>query len=88
MLDRLPTWDNLFKIKVDIESTLCPVCRMDKESMQHLLFDCINDVEVWRFVEKWWSLSLPINKSLDSMLAGFKETSNNSVVRKVLEDVF
>ncbi|KAJ9560897.1 hypothetical protein OSB04_006057 [Centaurea solstitialis] len=65
MLDKLPTRDNLIKKGMDIDSTLCSVCKMDNESMQHVLFDCINVVEVWRFVEKWWSLSLPMNKSLD-----------------------
>ncbi|KAJ9536373.1 LOW QUALITY PROTEIN: hypothetical protein OSB04_un000465 [Centaurea solstitialis] len=85
MLDKLPTRDNLIK-KAWI--SIQPFVRMDNKSMQHLLFDCINVVAIWRFVEKWWSLSLPTNKSLDSMLVGMKEASNDGVVRIVFGAVF
>lgn len=88
MMDRLPTRDNLIKLKVDLDSALCPVCGSDNESIQHMLFKCPIASEVWRFIERWWSFSIPGNRSLESMINGIKAAFNNRLDRKVLEAVF
>nr|GEY70060.1 RNA-directed DNA polymerase, eukaryota [Tanacetum cinerariifolium] len=39
-LDRLPTRDNLAKIRVIMDSSLCPICGLFPENAHHLFFGC------------------------------------------------
>lgn len=36
---------------------LCPWCRVEEESIQHLFWDCLPTRRVWEFIGKWWSVS-------------------------------
>lgn len=58
MLDKVPTRVNLCKMKMDINST---------ETIDHLLFGYLV-VEVWRFIERWWQISLHMESMLKEAL--------------------
>ena len=79
ILDRVPTRVNLHKIMLDIDSVLCRVCGSTPETIDHMLFGCSVAEEVWKFIEKWWSISLPVVKYKDSMFNGMRARYQRSV---------
>lgn len=87
MLDRVPTRDNLNKMKLDLNSLLCPVCGFTTETINHVLFDCPAAIEVWKFIERWWSISFPAVKSLESMLNGVNSTYKDKQVKEAVEAI-
>ena len=40
MIDRLPSRSYLDKIGIDLDSSLCPRCESEMESVNHALFSC------------------------------------------------
>ena len=50
--DRLPTKANLRRRQIQMNDTICPLCRSKEEEASHLFFDCPNTQPLW-----WESLS-------------------------------
>jgi len=51
--DRLPTRVNLVRRGVQLENALCPMCREDIESVQHLFCTCKVAQKVWDLCDRW-----------------------------------
>ncbi|GJT72799.1 RNA-directed DNA polymerase, eukaryota, reverse transcriptase zinc-binding domain protein [Tanacetum coccineum] len=58
-LDKLPTRNNLAKRGIIAPCSLCPICRMDIESRDHLFFRCPMAFDLIRLFSRWWSLQIP-----------------------------
>ena len=51
---RFYTNDKLFKMKIK-ESSLCDMCKIDEDSVEHMLIKCSKSRNLWRDVEIWLS---------------------------------
>ncbi|GKE03206.1 RNA-directed DNA polymerase, eukaryota, partial [Tanacetum coccineum] len=55
-LDRLPTRGNLVSRGVFLDSSLCPVCGLALEDVQHVLFRCDMAKLIFNRICRWWDL--------------------------------
>jgi len=62
--DRLPTRANLVRRGVQLGCALCPLCREDVESVQHLFCTCKVTQKVWDSCEKWMGRVTVRHKSI------------------------
>ena len=53
LADRLPTHVNLEKREIDLESSMCFLCREEKEFGSHIFFKCKVAWKVWSLCSKW-----------------------------------
>ncbi|XP_071690644.1 uncharacterized protein [Rutidosis leptorrhynchoides] len=53
---RIPTRVELDKRGVDLDSILCPLCNLHRESIEHILFHCSKSSNVWKAILQWWNL--------------------------------
>ncbi|GJW25890.1 RNA-directed DNA polymerase, eukaryota [Tanacetum coccineum] len=58
-LDKLPTRNNLAKRGIIAPCSLCPICRMDIESRDHMFFRCPIALDLIRLFSRWWSIQIP-----------------------------
>ncbi|GKD15809.1 RNA-directed DNA polymerase, eukaryota, reverse transcriptase zinc-binding domain protein [Tanacetum coccineum] len=58
-LDRLPTRINLSNRGLDIPCVLCPNCRADVETRNHLFFSCSMSLDLFRLLGRWWNIQIP-----------------------------
>ncbi|KAJ9562034.1 hypothetical protein OSB04_007194 [Centaurea solstitialis] len=68
-LERLPCRALLDKYGIDLDSTLCPRCNCEVESVQHALFSCEKVKNLWSLVGRWWNLDVSSIASLDDLLS-------------------
>ncbi|XP_071739150.1 uncharacterized protein [Rutidosis leptorrhynchoides] len=54
MKNRLPTRVELVKRGINIESSLCPLCGIANETVEHTLLACSHASSVWEGIFKWW----------------------------------
>ena len=57
--NRIPTRRNLIDMRMDIPSTLCPLCEVKEESSQHLFFECRVSSSFWSKLGCWWKVNIP-----------------------------
>ena len=53
---RLPVFEWLHHIGIDLNSTLCSHCGNEIETLDHCFLSCNQVVEGWKKVFKWWNL--------------------------------
>nr|GEW95706.1 hypothetical protein [Tanacetum cinerariifolium] len=70
-LDRIPTRCNLLNRGVEFESSLCPVCGLMPEDVNHILFKCDLAVSVFRRICHWWDIQYFDVNSLRNEMFGF-----------------
>ncbi|MFS7909276.1 putative reverse transcriptase zinc-binding domain-containing protein [Helianthus anomalus] len=52
-MDRIPTRDALRKRNINIEDSLCPLCRSEDESTEHVFTSCFIASTVWNGISSW-----------------------------------
>ncbi|GJS65283.1 putative RNA-directed DNA polymerase, eukaryota, reverse transcriptase zinc-binding domain protein [Tanacetum coccineum] len=60
VVNKLPTRVNLERKGIDVDSTLCPICGEDVETVNHIFFSCEMAKDLWALLARWWSLDIPI----------------------------
>ncbi|XP_022031565.1 uncharacterized protein LOC110932546 [Helianthus annuus] len=55
-MDKIPTGEALRKRNIQIEDTLCPLCRLDEETTDHLFISCYIASSVWNGVSAWYKI--------------------------------
>lgn len=48
--------NELDKRGIDLHSTLCPLCELEVETVNHCLGTCNNAKELWDKIIDWWAL--------------------------------
>jgi len=56
ILDKLLTRDNLEKRQILLLSSQCPLCNSTKETVQHILFECVVAQKIWDNCDRWISI--------------------------------
>ncbi|XP_022040432.1 uncharacterized protein LOC110942980 [Helianthus annuus] len=52
-IDKIPTEEALRKRNIQLEDSLCPLCRSDDETTEHLFISCFISSTVWNGVSLW-----------------------------------
>ena len=63
-MNKLPTRVILDNRGLDIGSVLCPICRDDVETTNHLFFSCPMAFDLWEMVARWWDIDVLILSSM------------------------
>lgn len=70
-LDSLPTNLNLSKKKI-VESSMCPICLREQDSVIHVLWECSSTMDVWgkcsRNIQKALLLQIPLEDSFTTLV--------------------
>ena len=59
-LNKLPSRVNLDRRGIEVDSTLCPSCLEDIETVNHSFFNCGMAKDLWALLAKWWELDFPV----------------------------
>ncbi|KAI3721405.1 hypothetical protein L2E82_32415 [Cichorium intybus] len=65
--DRLPVAVKLVERGVNLISDICPLCKSDIETVNHVFFECSVAKHVWQRFVSWWKLSMILPCSRDSL---------------------
>ncbi|GJW96376.1 RNA-directed DNA polymerase, eukaryota, reverse transcriptase zinc-binding domain protein [Tanacetum coccineum] len=60
LLNKLPSIVNLDRRGIDVDSTLCPICQEDVETVNHIFFNCEMTKDLWALRARWWELDIPL----------------------------
>ncbi|GJZ48022.1 RNA-directed DNA polymerase, eukaryota [Tanacetum coccineum] len=84
----LPTRDNLVRRGVLVDSTACPSCSVNEESVNHTLFCCDLARTVLQRICRWWNLALLDWISFQEWHEWFLSIRMSSTNKLLLEGVF
>nr|GEX95595.1 RNA-directed DNA polymerase, eukaryota [Tanacetum cinerariifolium] len=87
-LDRLPTRGNLVSRGVFLDSSLCPVCGLALEDVQHVFFRCDMAKLVFNRICRWWDLHWVDVSSFEDWDVWFGSIRLSSKLKIMLEGVF
>ncbi|XP_022040060.1 uncharacterized protein LOC110942593 [Helianthus annuus] len=86
-LNRIPTADALRKRGIQVGNGVCPLCKTDDESVEHIFTSCIVAVILWQKVS-WWCGMAPIYAfSVKDLLDVHKDRNINSGVKHVVQGI-
>jgi len=71
LLDRFLTSVNLIRRGVSVNSPLCALCNLSKESSQHLFIYCVYTQRVWSRCYRWIGILGVQNKVIGNHLVNF-----------------
>ena len=66
LIDRIPTREALVRRGMQMESTVCALCRIKEESSQHLFIECVYAQRDWSLCQKWLGIVLVQNNEIKS----------------------
>ncbi|KAJ9564748.1 hypothetical protein OSB04_000714 [Centaurea solstitialis] len=66
-LRRIPARVELAKKGIDLDSTLCPRCSCEEESVDHALVNCTKVKSLWSLIGRWWKLDIEACNSLEAI---------------------
>lgn len=67
-LGRIPTRETLDKMGIELDTTLCPRCGKEIETVDHALVNCENVKVLWRLMGRWWNIDVEAVNSLHDLL--------------------
>nr|GEU80058.1 RNA-directed DNA polymerase, eukaryota, reverse transcriptase zinc-binding domain protein [Tanacetum cinerariifolium] len=84
-INRLPSRVNLDRKGIEVDSLLCPICRLDVETVNHLFFNCDMAKDLWALVAKWWELDVPLCSNISDWYSWLDGVRLTSMSRSILE---
>ena len=68
--------------KNSIINDICPLCKLEKQSLVHMLYNCRESLLFWEKFTQWWQekFSETIVLSVDAILFGWHQNANNKRV--------
>ncbi|GKD02120.1 RNA-directed DNA polymerase, eukaryota, reverse transcriptase zinc-binding domain protein [Tanacetum coccineum] len=89
--DRLPTRINLLLRGVTLPSSSCPICNLDKETIDHCIVHCSRISQLWRKVWAWWNLDPSLifpSFSIGDWASGNIASLGCPRIKKIMHGVF
>ena len=79
--DILPCRSSLFRAGL-VDDDICPLCKLEKQSLVHMLYNCSESLLFWEKFTQWWQekFSETIVLSVDAILFGWHQNANNKRV--------
>lgn len=73
MKDKLPTRVNLFKRKVisSVVEAICPICKEEPETIDHLLLTCKGTNSIWYKIFHWLKMVPDCHRSISTQIEQF-----------------
>ncbi|GJX71178.1 RNA-directed DNA polymerase, eukaryota [Tanacetum coccineum] len=87
-LDKLPSRLNLSRRGLELDSTTCPSCTLAVESTNHIFFGCSMAKDLYKFIARWWDVSMPTVSSYDEWWNWFFNLRVTSKIKMLVEGVF
>ena len=77
----LPCRSSLFRAGL-VDDDICPLCKLEKQSLVHMLYNCSESLLFWEKFTQWWQekFSETIVLSVDAILFGWHQNANNKRV--------
>ena len=77
----LPCRSSLFRAGL-VDDDICPVCKLEKQSLLHMLYNFNESLLFWEKFTQWWQekFSETIFLSVDAILFGWHQNANNKRV--------
>ncbi|GJW67775.1 RNA-directed DNA polymerase, eukaryota, reverse transcriptase zinc-binding domain protein [Tanacetum coccineum] len=82
-LDRLPTRANLVHRGIQVQNPCCVLCEDNLESMNHCFFSCPKIKILWLKIWNWWKALGSFNPSLEDIMKGITDFSEDKRVFKI-----
>nr|GEV01413.1 RNA-directed DNA polymerase, eukaryota, reverse transcriptase zinc-binding domain protein [Tanacetum cinerariifolium] len=86
-LNKLPSRVNLNKKGIKVDSTLCPTCGLDVETLNHIFFNCEMAKDLWLLLAKWWDLDVPFCDNISNWYEWLNDVRVTTKSRLILESV-
>lgn len=86
-LNRLATRDNLVHRGIDIVSEECPLCNLEKESVNHIFFNCQVAKELWIVMSRWCDVLTPDLISYQSWKSWMDNLKIRSTKKEILKAI-
>ncbi|GKC07019.1 RNA-directed DNA polymerase, eukaryota, reverse transcriptase zinc-binding domain protein [Tanacetum coccineum] len=87
-LDKLPSRLNLSRRGLELDSITCPSCSLAVESTNHIFFGCSMAKDLYKFIARWWDVSMPTVSSYDEWWNWFFNLRVTSKIKMLFEGVF
>ncbi|XP_071687297.1 uncharacterized protein [Rutidosis leptorrhynchoides] len=81
---RIPVRVELDKRGIDLDSILCPLCKSDIESVDHILVQCSLVKELWNQFFKWWNVDSSLAISLQLVFDDSSHLTASTNIGKVI----
>lgn len=88
LLDRLPIRTKLEERRLDLDSTLCPICHGNLETTPHIFFQCSLAVQVWNRVANWLASDIPTFSSAVNMVEWIDSRPVVRMERVIIDFIF
>lgn len=76
-LGRIPSRVVLDSMGMELDSTLCPRCDKEIESVDHALIKCEEVKKLWLQTGRWWDLNLDSVSSLSDLFGVVEQLGDN-----------
>nr|GEY09178.1 hypothetical protein [Tanacetum cinerariifolium]GEY13283.1 hypothetical protein [Tanacetum cinerariifolium] len=87
-LNNLPSRLNLSRRGLDLDTIFCPSCNSEVESSNHIFIGCLAVKDLYKFLARWWDVSMTTFFSYDKWWNWFSNLRVPSKLRLIFEGVF
>nr|GEV72324.1 RNA-directed DNA polymerase, eukaryota, reverse transcriptase zinc-binding domain protein [Tanacetum cinerariifolium] len=87
-LNNLPSRLNLSRRGLDLDTIFCPSCNLAVESSNHIFFSCPMVKDLYKFLARWWDVSMTMFFSYDEWWNWFSNLRVPSKLKLIFECVF
>ncbi|XP_021971858.1 uncharacterized protein LOC110867018 [Helianthus annuus] len=87
-MDKIPTSDDLAKRGVVVGDRLCPFCKDEAGSLEHLFTSCYFSVVLWQKISQWCRIppifAFSFRDLLEIHKAGFIKAANRLAIQGII----
>ncbi|GJY65523.1 RNA-directed DNA polymerase, eukaryota, reverse transcriptase zinc-binding domain protein [Tanacetum coccineum] len=84
-LNKLATRVNLDRKGIDVDSTLCPLCMEDVETVNHIFFSCNMATVLWGLFASWWELDIPVCANVEDWFGWIDSLHRSNRIKSIIE---
>ncbi|GKC63932.1 RNA-directed DNA polymerase, eukaryota, reverse transcriptase zinc-binding domain protein [Tanacetum coccineum] len=84
-LNKLATRVNLDRKGIDVDSTLCPLCMEDVETVNHIFFSCNMAMVLWGLFASWWELDIPVCANVEDWFGWIDSLHRSNRIKSIIE---
>ncbi|GJX86486.1 RNA-directed DNA polymerase, eukaryota, reverse transcriptase zinc-binding domain protein [Tanacetum coccineum] len=70
---------------IDVDSTLCPLCMEDVETVNHIFFSCNMATVLWGLFASWWELDIPVCANVEDWFGWIDSLHRSNRIKSIIE---
>ncbi|MFS7953394.1 putative reverse transcriptase zinc-binding domain-containing protein [Helianthus anomalus] len=86
-LNRIPTFDALRRRGITVSDEMCPLCKMEFESVEHLFTSCVTAVVLWQKISRWCRIAPIYAFSFRDLLEVHKGSSISAKDKVIIQGI-